>query len=194
MSYRDGADIRIYEYDSSLVAGWNPKVSYCFQETKTSPSQRYRLHLPDYVFSVCLFSSFWNLSGYSNGFRTSAWGRSDNTDLLPSLLGLSVKIIFYQEYFLQMFDPKGHVALERPSSSFPGYLTLSSLLSARDRQQPLIQFSQQPAISIWHYSNICSVTMTNTCSGTVAHTDERKHCDSRASVLSERSQNTQQYK
>lgn len=139
----------------------------------------------------CLFVSFWNLSGYSNGFRTSARGRSDDTDLIPSL---SVKMIFHQENVLQMFHQKGHVALEEPSGGFPGYLTLSGPLSARGRRQPLIRFSQQAAISIWHYSNMWSVVMTNTCGGTVAHAEERKHCDSRASVLSERRQNAQRYK
>ncbi len=37
------------------------------------------------------------------------WGNGDGTDLLPSLLELSVKVIFYQENQLQMFHQKGHL-------------------------------------------------------------------------------------
>ncbi len=67
------------------------------------------------------------------------WGNGDGTDLLPILLELSVKVIFYQENQLQMFHQKGHVTLEAPSSSFLWYLAAPSLLSASSRQQPLIQ-------------------------------------------------------
>lgn len=181
MSYRDGADTRIYEYDSSLVAAWNPKVFYCFQKTKTSPSQRYRLHLPNYLFPFVCFLPSETCQVILMGLERLLEEEVTALICYQACSGCLSKLSFIRKNFLQMFDPKGHV----PSSSFPRYLTLSGLLSARDRQQPLIRFSQQPAISIWHYSNICSVTMTNTCSGTVAHADERKHCDSRASVLSE---------
>ncbi len=127
----------IPQYVSSLVTGWNPRVFYCFEEKKH--------HLPRDTDFICqnvfVFSlidiSFWSRSGYSNhGFRMR---NGDGTDLLPILLELSVKVIFYQENQLQMFHQKGHVTLEAPASSFLWYLAASSLLSASSRQQPLIQ-------------------------------------------------------
>lgn len=133
------AYLQIHLHSSGRLKSW---VFYCFHKTKHP--------LPRDTSFTCqnvsvLFVSFQTCQVILMGSERASKNR-DYTDLLPSSVGPSVKVILHQQKYLADFTDvhqKGHVALEWPSGSFPGYLTPFILLSAGTRQKTLVRLCQE---------------------------------------------------